>query len=77
MDEFIEELMDLCKKHGVKHDDLLPLETDYVETEEMAVTSTVSTVFSETATPPKTYARYMIKIHTLKPAFKKLEKKRL
>lgn len=74
MDEFIKELIDLCKKHDVKCDDIIPVETQYIETSESVPTDT-RMQNSKTITPPKVYSRYLIKAHTLVVTFRKTERK--
>lgn len=73
MDEFIKELIELCEKHKVKYDNLLPLETQYIKTEELCDTS--MPLSSPTASRPIIYYKFLLKAHTLKATFKKVERK--
>lgn len=73
MDEFIKELIELCEKHKVKYDTLLPVETQYVKTEELCDTSCAS--ISPTASRAIIYNKFLLKLHTLKATFKKSERK--
>lgn len=73
MDEFIKELIELCEKYKVKYDNLLPVETQYIKTEELCDTSVPS--ISSTASRPIIYNKFLLKAHTLKATFKKIERK--
>lgn len=76
MDEFVKELIGLCEKHKIKYDPMIPVETTYIETKE-EVCSDTRHFLSVSASPMPTYIRYMLKAHTLKIEFKKLERSRL
>lgn len=75
MDEFVIELMELCKKHGVKHDNLLTRETEFVESTDFLSTCDAHDPNSEKARTLKTEKiRILIKSHVMCPTFKKIER---
>ena len=75
MDEFIIELMGLCKKHGVKHDNLLNRETEFVEsTDFISTCNAYDPISGKDRTLKTEKIRILIKSHVMCPTFKKIER---